>query len=242
LLAEHGRESGQLWCLFPVYSPREYFRSLSSCEYFLFNQGIFQMNDTGNDAEALDGLIERWAAKIKRSSSTTVEGILMQAENVLEALRELRPHGPKARQLLQARARLSQPMISKLEAVGRHAALMRLRASRLPPSISSLYVLTRKPWRQFLKAIEIDLRGMSRVELQQLFVPPAQPRRMSRLMAISIPHDLSGTARQELIIDIRAALGQISEARGIDLGLSLSRERRASPIPAPPSCHRRGPI
>jgi hypothetical protein len=203
---------------------------------------IFQMKDNGDDAEALDCLIEQWAARIKRSSSTTVEGILMQAENVLEALRELRPHGPRARQLLQARARLSQPMVSKLEAIGRHAALMRLRASRLPPSISSLYVLTQKPWRQFLKAIEIDLRGMSRVELQQLFALPAQPRRMSRLMTISIPHDLSAAARQEVIIDIQAALGQISEDHGVDLGLSLSRERRASAIPAPPSCHRHGLI
>lgn len=142
------------------------------------------MSDNASESEAIRDLVEQWASRIRRTSGATVEAILMQAENVLEALRELRPHGPKARQLLQARARLSQPVLSKLEAIGRHAPLMRLKAAKLPPSVSSLYTLTQKPWSQFLKAIEIDLRGLSGTEIHHLFEPSPQPSTMSRLMTL----------------------------------------------------------
>jgi hypothetical protein len=186
------------------------------------------MNSDASNTEALDRLIERWAARIGQSSGRTVEGILLQAENVLSALRELRPYGPQARHMLQTRSRLSQPTLSKLEAIGRHAELMRLRASKLPPSVSSLYALTLKPWNQFLKAIEVDLRGMSRSEIQRLFAHAPPPNRMCKLMTISIAPHVGEATRLQLIADIRGALALIAKDRRIELkGIQVKRGAQA---------------
>jgi hypothetical protein len=128
------------------------------------------------DSEALDLLVEQWVAKIAITSGTTVEAIVTLAENVRAALQELEPYGQKARQLLAARSALSRPMISKLETIGRHAQLLRRRASFLPPSVSSLYALARKPLPALERALMMDLRGKSRAEIKALFAPPsAQP-------------------------------------------------------------------
>lgn len=175
------------------------------------------MNSGLDDSGALECLVEQWAARIGHSSGRTVEGILLQAENVMKALRDLRPYGPKARIMLQARARLSQPALSRLEAIGRHAELMRLRASKLPPSVSSLYALTRMPWNRFLKAIEIDLRGLSRAGIQQLFAHAPPSRKMCRLLTIRIAPEVNETTRAQLIADIGAAVARIAENRKIDL-------------------------
>jgi hypothetical protein len=186
------------------------------------------MNDPASQIAMRDQLVEQWSTRITRSSGVTVEGILMQAENVLNALRDLSPYGPQARRMLERRSRLSRPMMSKLEAVGQHAGLLRLKASRLPASMSSLYVLTRKPWRLFIKAIESDLRGMSRAEISRLFDSAPPRRAMSRLMTISVRHDVGDAARLALVADIRAALAQIMEEHDIDL--RASRPVKASPL------------
>jgi hypothetical protein len=205
------------------------------------------MSGDAGTIEAIDRLIEQWAARIRRSSGTTVEAILMQAENVLGAISALRPHGPKARRLLQMRARLSQPMLSKLEAIGRHSGLMRLKVERLPPSVSSLYLLTREPWRQYLKAIEIDLRDMTRSEISRLRAHAPQPMAMRKLMTIKVPLDIGEAERLQLIKAIRSAVTQIAEDRGIELrtdagSRDVKRRLNPAPIPAPPSCHRKGRI
>jgi hypothetical protein len=83
------------------------------------------MTSTPYDSEALDRLVAPWAAKIAKSSGTTVEAIVANAENVRAAVQELEPHGRKARQLLAARAGLSRPMMSKLETIGHRAQLLR---------------------------------------------------------------------------------------------------------------------
>ncbi|WP_162914298.1 hypothetical protein [Taklimakanibacter lacteus] len=186
------------------------------------------MHDSARPTEMRDQLVEQWSARIARSSGTTVEGILMQGENVLNALRDLRPYGPQARRMLELRARLSRPTMSKLEAIGRHAGLLRLRANRLPASMSSLYVLTQRPWRHFLKAIETDLRGMSRAEISCLFTAGPPKAAMCPLMTIVIPRTAGKAARPALIADINAALMQIGERHAIDL---QGRAARVSSLP-----------
>ena len=119
--------------------------------------------------------VETWAMVIGRCLDKFVDVILILAESVLAALRELRPHYPRARYLLQARTRLSQPMVSKLEAIGRHAALMRPKAMRSLPSRSSFYILSQKPARQYLRTVEIDLRWMSYAKIRQLCADDEQP-------------------------------------------------------------------
>jgi hypothetical protein len=71
------------------------------------------MTSTPCESEALDHLVAPWAAKIAKSSGTTVEAIVANAETVRAALRELEPHGRKARQLLAERSGLSRCRSSK---------------------------------------------------------------------------------------------------------------------------------
>jgi hypothetical protein len=173
-----------------------------------------------SEATSLDGLVEQWAAVIGSFSDTTVESILLQAENVCAALQALQPHGPNARQLLRARARLSQPMLSKLEAIGRYLPLMRPKAHNLPPSINSLYILTRKPYHQFLKAAEIDLRGMSRTAIRQLVANTKQPPAMGNLLTVKASADITEEAKLALTTLIRRTLSKIAEEIGIELQVS----------------------
>jgi hypothetical protein len=165
---------------------------------------------------ALYDAVQRWAREIQSRSNWTVETILVTGEKLLAAYKDLAPHGPKARAMLAAETRLSRPMMSKLEAIGRHAAFFRPRAANLPPHISSLYALTRKPFGEFSKLIERDIRGMTRTDIARLSAPAPGASRL-RLMTISIPGAVGDETRREVMVDIRDALRQIAEGHGIEI-------------------------
>jgi hypothetical protein len=177
------------------------------------------MNQIMGEAEPLQEAVQRWARQIRASSGRTIETILATAENLLAALKELEPHGTKARQVLALEARLSLPMMAKLEAIGRHAPVLRLKVANLPPYVSSLYALTQKPFADFMKAIDTDLRGMSSSEIARLFVS-ASPVSRRRLVTIAIPSGMPREARRVLMTDIRAAIERIGDAHRIDLIVS----------------------
>jgi hypothetical protein len=184
------------------------------------------MNDLPRETEPLDQAVQRWARKLRATSGWTVETILATAENLLAALQELEPHGQKARAMLAAEARLSRPMMSRLEGIGRHAGMLRLRAANLPPYVTSLYVLTRKPFAEFKKAIETDLRGLSRSEIASLFSPAPVPAPRRKLITIRAPAGLADETRRAVMADIHSALARIGEAHGIALVLSPGGRRR----------------
>jgi hypothetical protein len=121
--------------------------------------------------------------------------------------------------VLALEARLSLPMMAKLEAIGRHAPVLRLKVANLPPYVSSLYALTQKPFADFMKAIDTDLRGMSSSEIARLFAAPSR-KPCRKLMTIAIPSDMPREARHELMTDIRAAIERIGDAHRIDLIVS----------------------
>jgi hypothetical protein len=177
------------------------------------------MNQIMGEAEPLQQAVQRWARQIRASSGRTVETILATAENLLNALKELEPQGTKARQMLALEARLSQPMMAKLEAIGRHAPMLRLKVANLPPYVSSLYALTQKPFADFMKAIDTDLRGMSSSEIARLFAAPSR-KPCRKFMTIAIPSGMPKEARRELMTDIRAAIERIADAHRIDLIVS----------------------
>jgi len=131
------------------------------------------MSDSVSGIDPLDRRINKWAAMISDCSGSTLAGILLSAENVFHAVRDLSSYGPEVRRTLQARARLSQPMMSKLEAIGRHAALFRLQADNLPPSVSSLYALAQRPGHEMIRAIATDLRDKTRAEIKGAVRPGA---------------------------------------------------------------------
>jgi hypothetical protein len=54
------------------------------------------MNSHVSRIETLDHRIERWAAMISDCSATTLAGILLSAENVFHAIRDLGRYGPTA--------------------------------------------------------------------------------------------------------------------------------------------------
>ena len=90
----------------------------------------------------LDHRMERWTAMISDCLAITLAGLLLSARNVFHAMRDLGRYGLEARRRLQFKARLSQPMMAKLEAIGRHCELFRRKAHNLPaPSVPSM------PWR-----------------------------------------------------------------------------------------------
>jgi hypothetical protein len=177
------------------------------------------MSQIMGEAEPLHQAVQRWARQIRASSGRTVETILATAENLLGALKELEPHGTKARQMLALEARLTLPLMAKLEAIGRHAPMLRLKVANLPPYVSSLYALTQKPFADFMKAIDTDLRGLSSSEIARLFASTS-PVSRRRLMTIAIPSGLPKEARRELMTDIRAAIERIGDAHRIDLIIS----------------------
>jgi hypothetical protein len=179
------------------------------------------MSNIPCDSEVLERLVRSWAAKIASSSGTTVEAIVTISENVRGALRELQPYGRKARQLLARYSGLSRPMMSKFETIGRRAEPLRRVAATLPPSLSSLYALARKPEPEFERALTTDLRNMSRAEIKALFALPSPPKPTRKLMTILVPPDLNETARGVLIADIGAALARIMDSRRVDLDISL---------------------
>jgi len=163
-------------------------------------------------------------------SATTLAGILLNAENVFHAVRDLGRYGPQARRRLQLKTRLSQPMMSKLEAIGRHAELFRRKAHNLPPSVSSLYALAQKPPHEIAGAIEMDLRGKSRSEITGMFAAPRPARRPQRLMTILVPAGVADATKFQLIADIKLAIGRIGQERKIALSVrSRSTVRRKNP-------------
>jgi len=179
------------------------------------------MTSTPCESGALDRLVAQWAAKIATSSGTTVEAIVTHAQNVCAALQELEPHGQKARQLLATRSGLSRSMMSKLETIGRHADPLRRRAGFLPPSVSSLYALARKPSPGFDQALTMDLRGKSRAEITALFALPSPRKPPRKLMTVLLPPDLDEAARRALLADLDEALARIAENHKVDLDVSL---------------------
>lgn len=82
------------------------------------------MRSTPCESEALDRLIARWAARIARSFGTIVEAIVTIAENVRDALHELKAYGRKARQLLAQHSGLWRPMMPKLESIGANRLIL----------------------------------------------------------------------------------------------------------------------
>lgn len=178
------------------------------------------MSDLSRETEPLEQMVARWARKLRASSGWTVETVLATAESLLIALEELSPHGAEARLLLAREARLSRAMMSRLEAIGRHAGLLRPCSANLPPYVSSLYALTRLPFAEFKKAIATDLRGMSRAEIARLFRKAQAKARQLRLITIRAPSGLADDTRQAVLADLRSALAQIGEAHGVGLTAS----------------------
>jgi hypothetical protein len=198
------------------------------------------MTGTPCESEALDHLVAPRAAKIAKSSGTTVEAIVANAENVRAALQELKPHGRKARQLLAARSGLSRPMMSKLEAIGRQATQLRHRVDFLPPSVGALYALARKPRPELERAAMMDLRGKSAAEIKAVFAEPRAPRPPRRLMTILVRPDLDDAARCVLIADIEAALARIAGNHKVDFDVLLARADARSLASAEGRTARRG--
>ena len=191
------------------------------------------MHSPVSRTETLDHRIERWAAMISDCSATTLAGILLSAENVFHAVSELGRYGPQARHRLQVKARLSQPMMSKLEAIGRHAGLLRRKAHNLPPSVSSLYFLACKPDHELAGAIEMDLRGKTRSQLMALFAAPRLDQIAQRLMTISVPPGVANATKLLLIADIKTALDRIGQERKIALSVksrSMAKRRITAPV------------
>jgi len=178
---------------------------------------------------ALYDAVQRWARQIRATSGWTVETILATGEKLLAARQDLEPHGPKARAMLAAETRLSRPAMSRLEAIGRHAEMLRRRTASLPPHVSSLYALTRLPFAQFKQAIEMDLRGMSRSGIARLFAASPPPSRR-KLLTIAMPADIADEARLKVMADLRAAVVLVGEQHGI--GLAISPRTAASRRPA----------
>ena len=179
---------------------------------------------------ALYDAVQRWARQIRATSGWTVETILATGEKLLAARHDLEPHGPKARAMLAAETRLSRPAMSRLEAIGRHAEMLRRRTASLPPYVSSLYALTRLPFAQFKQAIEMDLRGMSRSGIARLFASPPRSRSRRKLMTIAMPAGIADEARLKVMADLRAVIVQVGERHGI--GLAISPRTAASRRPA----------
>lgn len=124
------------------------------------------------ESRSVSRLVEEWAEKISKSLANTVEAMLLNAENVVSAIRDIDPLGNGARQELLAKARISQSQLSKLEAVGNNATLFRSKKENLPVSFSTLYYLTTLPSEVMLKAIATDLRSKSRLEIEHEFEAP----------------------------------------------------------------------
>src|SRR5260221_5426151 len=74
----------------------------------IFQKGILRMNSLVSTIETLGHRIERWAAMISDCLATTLAGILLS--------------------VLQLKAQLSEPMVAKLEAIGRSCELFRRKA------------------------------------------------------------------------------------------------------------------
>jgi hypothetical protein len=197
------------------------------------------MNDAYDDA--LNTAVQRWAQEIRYKSRWTVETILGTAEKLLAACEELEPYGPKARAMLAAEARLSRPMMSRLEAIGRHAAMLRRKISNLPPHVSSLYALTRLPFAQFRKAIETDLRGMSCAAIMRHFAPRPPEASHRRLMTIALPAGIVKETRHPVMMDIRAAVARIAQVHGLEIAASpKARHRKSTPLVTGDSDQRSG--
>ena len=184
------------------------------------------MSDSVSGIDPLDRRINKWAAMISDCSGSTLAGILLSAENVFHAVRDLSSYGPEVRRTLQARARLSQPMMSKLEAIGRHAALFRLQADNLPPSVSSLYALAQRPGHEMIRAIATDSREKTRAEIKGLFASACPARTTQPLMTIAVPAGVGNATKLQLIADIKSALDRIGEERKIGLSIRSRRTGR----------------
>jgi len=100
-----------------------------------------------------------------------------------------------------------------------HAGLLRRKAHNLPPSVSSLYALARKPQHELAGAIEMDLRGKTRSQIMALFAAPRLAQPAQRLMTISVPPGVANATKLLLIADIKTALGRISQERKIALSV-----------------------
>jgi len=77
-------------------------------------------------------------------------------------------YGPQVWRRLQFKVRLSQPMMSKLEAIGRDSQLFRRKAHNLPASVGSPYGLAQKPPHETAGAIETDLRSKTRSQIMAI--------------------------------------------------------------------------
>jgi hypothetical protein len=183
--------------------------------------------------ETLEETVERWARRLRATSGRTVESILATSEILIEALEALKVHGFKARTMLAAQARLSRPMMSRLEAIGRHAPMLRLRASTLPPYVTSLYALTQMPFGPFKKAIAADLRGLSRADIARVSGMASSPTQRRKLMIIKVSGDLADETRRAILEDIHSAVTRIGEAHGIGLAVSPRPRRRRRKGPSP---------
>ena len=169
---------------------------------------------------ALYDAVQRWARQIRATSGWTVETILATGEKLLAARQDLEPHGPKARAMLAAETRLSRPAMSRLEAIGRHAAMLRRRTATLPPHVSSLYALTRLPFDQFEKAIETDLRGISRSAIARLFGASPRPGSRRNFVTIAMPAGIAEETRLKVMAALGAAVALVGERHRIGLAIS----------------------
>ena len=93
--------------------------------------------------QALYDAVQRWARQIRAILAWIIEAILSTGtgEKLHAARQDLEPHGPKARAMPAAETRISRPAMSRLEAIGRHTAMLRRRTATLPPHVSTLYAL-----------------------------------------------------------------------------------------------------
>lgn len=177
------------------------------------------MSDDTFDLEPLDHIIDRLAAKISGSCTNSLDAILTNAENVSEALKELEPHGKRARRQLRKRANLSQPMMAKLEAIGRHSQLFRSKAYNLPPSMSTLYALTCLPEEEMRNKIEMDLRAVSRSKLVNFASHSPPSPSTVWLLSVFTQTDLDDEKKLELIQEISANVMNVAERHAVKISV-----------------------
>src|SRR5437868_3353951 len=89
-----------------------------------------------------------------------------------------------------------------------------------PPALCQLALCPDPIAPQFEKAIEMDLRGMSRSGIAQLFASQPLSGSRRKLMTIAMPAGIADEARLKVMADLSAAVVLVGERHGIGLAVS----------------------
>ena len=190
--------------------------------------------------------IDKWVSKVRKDADNTFDLIIHNAQSVFDAETELvKDFDEGARDEFRELTGLSQSMLSKLKNVGEIAAKFVAHKATLPPSLTTLYLLSKLDDTTMGLMFKDNLKDKTRVEVEEMIfaltgstsgqiqnvgAQSKNERSVRNLISFTVEKTIGDEMLIPIINEIKAAVGTLSVKHHIPVSVAnvaVDEERKA---------------